>query len=51
MTAVAEFTWLPEYPVESPEWFAARSAAVTASDMQRLGRGSLAAFTQKEDAS
>lgn len=40
------FTLLPEYPIESPEWFAARAAGVTASDMQTLGRGSLPAFAQ-----
>lgn len=39
------FQLLPEYPTESPEWFAARAEGVTASDMQLLGRNSLAAFT------
>lgn len=38
------FTLLPDYPVESPEWFAARGAGITASDMQLLGRGTPSAF-------
>lgn len=35
---------LPDFEVESPEWFAARAAGVSASDMQVLGRDTLAAF-------
>lgn len=37
---------LPDHPVESPEWFAARAGGVSASDMHLIGRDTIAAFAE-----
>ena len=41
---MSAYTLLPDFAVESPEWFAARAAGASASDMETLGRDTVAAF-------